>query len=49
MYGMAVDIKVPRCDLSALGRVARSMKAGGVGMYEDSHFIHIDIGEVRYW
>lgn len=49
MYGMAVDVNVPHCDLSKLGKIARSMRAGGVGMYRDSNFVHIDVGQVRYW
>jgi len=25
------------------------MKAGGVGYYPSSNFIHVDVGRVRFW
>jgi len=29
--------------------VAVSLKAGGVGYYPHSNFVHVDVGPVRYW
>lgn len=45
----AVDIYMPRRSVSALHRAALSLKAGGVGYYPRSNFIHIDTGPVRTW
>ncbi len=49
MQGKAIDINLPGTDLSLLRKVAMSEKAGGVGYYPDSNFIHVDSGRVRYW
>jgi uncharacterized protein YcbK (DUF882 family) len=47
--GKAADIRVPGLALSALRRAAVGLKAGGVGYYPRSDFVHVDIGRVRYW
>ena len=47
--GMAVDIRIPLCDLAFLGNTAKSLKRGGVGLYPESNFVHVDVGAVRYW
>ncbi len=49
MRGMAIDIRLPDCDLKALHRAALALKLGGVGLYSKSGFIHIDTGQVRRW
>jgi len=49
MRGMAVDIRLPERDLKALHQAALSLKAGGVGLYSKSGFIHVDTGRVRRW
>lgn len=49
MKGMAVDIRMPGVKLAHLRDVARSLKAGGVGYYPKSDFVHLDCGPVRYW
>ncbi len=49
MRGMAVDVNVPKKDLSALRKAALSLKAGGVGYYPRSDFVHVDVGPVRSW
>lgn len=49
MKGMAIDIRVPGVDTAALTKAARAMRAGGVGYYRKSGFIHLDIGPVRNW
>ncbi len=49
MYGKAVDINLPGYNLKALRRTAMKLKGGGVGYYPSSKFIHVDVGEVRYW
>lgn len=49
MYGKAVDMYIPNRSISALHRAALSLKAGGVGYYPRSHFIHVDTGPIRAW
>src|SRR5262245_42923452 len=49
MVGMAADIRVPGRELSLLRKTALSMKAGGVGYYPESDFVHVDVGRVRTW
>ena len=49
MRGMAVDIRLNGCDLKQLHKAALSLKAGGVGYYSSSDFIHVDVGRVRRW
>lgn len=49
MRGMAVDVNVPKKNLSALRKAALSLKAGGVGYYPRSDFVHVDVGPVRSW
>lgn len=49
MQGKAVDIRLPGYDLNRLRRAALAMKAGGVGYYPSSNFIHVDVGPVRRW
>lgn len=49
MRGMAIDIRLPGYDTRALGDRARAMKAGGVGYYTGSGFIHLDTGRPRTW
>jgi uncharacterized protein YcbK (DUF882 family) len=49
MDGKAIDIRLPGKNLAQLHKAAMSMKAGGVGYYPDSQFVHMDTGRVRYW
>jgi uncharacterized protein YcbK (DUF882 family) len=49
MRGMAIDVRLPGRNLKDLHRAARSLRAGGVGYYGKSNFIHVDVGRVRYW
>jgi uncharacterized protein YcbK (DUF882 family) len=47
--GMAADVRIPGRSLALLRRTAISLKAGGVGYYPASQFVHIDVGRVRTW
>jgi uncharacterized protein YcbK (DUF882 family) len=47
--GMAADIYFPGCQLSMLYKTAVHLRGGGVGYYPKDHFIHVDIGRIRYW
>jgi uncharacterized protein YcbK (DUF882 family) len=49
MQGKAIDIRLPGTSLKELHRIACEAKAGGVGLYTSSNFVHIDTGNVRYW
>lgn len=49
MYGEAVDLRVVDRPLRYVHRVAVGLKAGGVGYYPRSNFVHVDVGAVRYW
>ena len=49
MYGKAIDFRLPDISLPVLFRTAIVLKAGGVGYYPRSNFIHIDTGRVRFW
>jgi uncharacterized protein YcbK (DUF882 family) len=47
--GKAIDIRLPGLRTKKLQKVCMSLKAGGVGYYGKSDFVHVDTGEVRYW
>ncbi len=49
MDGKAIDIRVAGVPLHALRRAALSLRAGGVGYYPASDFVHVDVGRVRAW
>ncbi len=49
MQGRAIDIRLPGVELKHLRQAALNMKAGGVGYYPRSGFIHIDTGRTRFW
>ena len=49
MQGMAIDIRLPSVRLRDLRDAAKSLRAGGVGYYPKSSFVHIDTGKVRFW
>ena len=47
--GMAIDLRCEGRDLSRVRGAAASLRAGGVGYYPRSGFVHVDCGPVRYW
>lgn len=50
MQGKAVDIRLEHVPLKDLCNAARSLKAGGVGYYPKSNFIHVDIrSKPAFW
>ncbi len=49
MQGQAIDLHQPGTPLAHLDRAAINLKAGGVGYYPSSDFVHIDTGSVRTW
>ncbi|MGW8227490.1 MAG: YcbK family protein, partial [Gammaproteobacteria bacterium] len=49
MQGKAIDIRLPGVELKHLRQAALSLKAGGVGYYPKSNFVHVDTGRPRFW
>ena len=48
LYGMAMDIRLPNVPLVKIRDLAKRLGVGGVGFYP-GQFVHVDVGEVRYW
>jgi uncharacterized protein YcbK (DUF882 family) len=49
MQAMAIDIRVPGVSTTELRDAALRLQRGGVGYYEKSDFVHVDVGRVRRW
>ena len=49
MLGKAMDFRLEDVPLIEVRKAALSLKAGGVGYYPGSNFVHIDTGRVRFW
>jgi len=49
MSGQAMDLKLTDVSTGRLREVAIKLKAGGVGYYPRSGFIHVDSGQFRTW
>lgn len=49
MKGRAIDIRLPGVELKQLRQAALNLRAGGVGYYPRSNFIHLDTGRPRFW
>ncbi|PHM61294.1 YcbK family protein [Xenorhabdus ishibashii] len=47
--GQAMDFHIDGVQLAHIRKAALKMRAGGVGFYPKSNFIHIDTGPVRTW
>jgi uncharacterized protein YcbK (DUF882 family) len=49
MEGHAIDLRVPGVSTEQVRNTALSLRAGGVGYYPVSQFVHVDVGPVREW
>lgn len=49
MQGRAIDVRLPGVELKHLRQAAMKLRAGGVGYYPQSNFVHLDTGRPRYW
>jgi uncharacterized protein YcbK (DUF882 family) len=49
LEGRAIDVRLADVPLADLRDAATSMRAGGVGYYAQSQFVHLDTGRVRRW
>ena len=47
--GQAADLRLDGRSVSQIARAAVSCRAGGVGKYSGSNFVHMDCGVVRTW
>ena len=45
----AIDVCLPGVALIDLRDAAKSLRAGGVGFYPRSNFVHLDTGRIRSW
>lgn len=49
LKGNAIDVRLRGVRTTTLRDTALSMQRGGVGFYEKSDFVHVDMGPVRSW
>lgn len=49
MKGQAADLRLSSRSVGQMARAAAACKAGGVGRYSRSNFVHMDCGPVRTW
>ncbi len=49
MEGRAVDVRLAGYTIESLRDLALAKRAGGVGYYPASDFVHLDLGAVRSW
>jgi len=49
MTGQAIDLRLPGFSTRRIKDLACTLKAGGVGYYPKSDFVHMDTGIVRAW
>ena len=48
-HGNAIDFTIPHVAVQTLEAWARAQKLGGVGLYPESGFVHMDTGPIRTW
>lgn len=49
MVGQAIDLRMDGYSTRRIRDLAIDLRAGGVGYYKSSNFVHIDSGKVRHW
>ena len=49
MVGKAADLRLKSRSVGQMYNAALSCRAGGVGKYSRSNFVHMDCGPVRNW
>nr|WP_093120070.1 DUF882 domain-containing protein [Salinihabitans flavidus] len=49
MKGEAADLRLASRSVNQMAKAAQACRAGGVGRYSRSNFVHMDCGPVRSW
>lgn len=49
MRGQAADLRLEGRSVGQIASAAAACRAGGVGRYSGSNFVHMDCGDVRTW
>ena len=49
LQGQAADLRLASRSVGQMASAAASCRAGGVGRYSGSNFVHMDCGQVRSW
>ena len=49
LRGEAADLRLSSRSVNQMARAAAACRAGGVGRYSRSNFVHMDCGPVRSW
>ncbi|MGX9350464.1 YcbK family protein [Shimia sp. W99] len=49
MKGQAADLRLGSRSVNQVAKAASACRAGGVGRYSGSNFVHMDCGPVRTW
>lgn len=49
LRGQAADLRLSSRSVHQMAKAAMSCRAGGVGRYSRSNFVHMDCGQVRSW
>ncbi len=49
MTGQAIDLRMPGYSTTRIRDLAKKLRAGGVGYYAKSDFVHMDCGDIRHW
>lgn len=49
MKGQAADLRLKTRSVGQMAKAASACRAGGVGRYSGSNFVHMDCGPVRVW
>lgn len=49
LKGQAADVSIKGRSVSQIAKAASACRAGGVGRYSSSNFVHMDCGAVRSW
>jgi uncharacterized protein YcbK (DUF882 family) len=49
MQGQAADLRLASRSVGQMAKAASACRAGGVGRYSRSNFVHMDCGPIRTW
>jgi uncharacterized protein YcbK (DUF882 family) len=49
LKGQAADLRLASRSVGQIARAAAACRAGGVGRYSGSNFVHMDCGPIREW